>query len=154
MFHCGGYFNKIRVYCVKHIFKECGKISTIDRHAYFGNGKDIEIGNGSGIGANGHLPNNIKIGSNVMMGPDVYIVGNAENHEFKRTDIPMSQQGKRLSEPTVIGDDCWIGARVIMTSGRKIAKGSIVAAGSVLTKDFEEYSIVGGNPAKLIRKRK
>ena len=106
------------------------------------------------MGAYNHLPNDIKIGNFVMMGSDVYIVGNAENHEFSRTDIPMCQQGKRPSKPTVIEDDCWIGAKVIMTSGRTVAKGSIVAAGTVLTKDFEEYSIVGGNPAILIRKRK
>lgn len=150
----GSVFNKIRIFCVKHIFRKCGKISTIDTHAYFGNGSEIEIGDGSGIGANNHIPNNIKIGENVMFGPDIYIVGNAENHDFSRTDIPMCQQGKRQSKPTVIEDDCWIGAKVLMTSGRHIAKGSIIAAGAVLTKDYGEYSIVGGNPAKLIRTRK
>lgn len=149
----GGLYNWMRIYCVKHIFKKCGKISTIDKRAYFGNGCDIEIGNESGIGANNHLPNNIKIGSYVMMAADIYIIGNSENHEYLRTDIPMCHQGKRQPRKTIIEDDCWIGARVIMTSGRKVAKGSIIAAGAVLTKNFDEYSIVGGNPAKLIKKR-
>lgn len=40
----GKYFNAFRIFCCKRIFKCCGKISTIDRHAYFGNGKDLEIG--------------------------------------------------------------------------------------------------------------
>ncbi len=149
----GVIFNKIRILCVKKIFKKCGMVSIIDTHAYFGDGKEIEIGDGSGIGAYNHLPNDIKIGKHVMMGPDIYVIGNAENHEFARTDIPMCQQGKRHVNPTIIEDDCWIGARVVMTSGRKVAKGSIVAAGAVLTKDFKEYSIIGGNPANLIKRR-
>lgn len=148
----GGHFNNIRIFCVKRIFKKCGKISTIDTHAYFGNGREIEIGDGSGIGANNHLPNNIKIGNDVMMGPDIYIVSN--NHSFDRIDIPMGKQGIKIAKPTVVEDDCWIGARCILTPGRHVMKGSIIAAGSVLTKDFPEYSIVGGNPAKLIRSRK
>ena len=140
--------------CVKRIFKRCGKIATVNRKAYFGNGREVEIGDGSGIGENCHLLNDIKIGSQVMMGPDVYIVGNAENHEFLRTYIPMGMQGKRIAGRTIIEDDCWIEARVVMTAGQHIKKGSIVAADAVLTKDFEEYSIVGGNPAKLIKTRR
>lgn len=133
---------------------KCGTITTIDTHAYFGNGCEVEIGDESGIGAYNHLPNNIKIGKYVMMGPDVYIVGNGENHRFDNTDTPMCRQGKTVPITTIIDDDCWIGARVVMTAGRHVRKGSIVAAGAVLTKDFEEYSIVGGNPAKLLKKRK
>lgn len=56
--------------------------------------------------------------------------------------------------PTIIDDDCWIGLRVIMAPGHHIGKGSILSAGSVVTKDVEPYSIVGGNPAKLIKNRK
>lgn len=70
----GGVFNRFRVFCVKHIFKKCGHITTIDTHAYFGNGANIEIGDESGIGAYNHLPNDIKIGNFVMMGPDIYIL--------------------------------------------------------------------------------
>ncbi len=150
----GRIFNSIRIFCVKRIFRKCGAISIIDTHVYFGKGFEIEIGDGSGLGANNHIPNNIKIGDYVMMGPDIYIVGNAENHKFERTDIPMSLQGKENVGATVIENDCWIGARVIMTAGRHVKTGSIVAAGAVLTKNFEEYSIVGGNPARLIRKRR
>lgn len=47
----------------------------------------------------------------------------------------------------------WIGGHVIINAGRRIRKGTIVAAGSVVTKDFPEYSIIGGNPAKLIKSR-
>lgn len=148
----GKLYNSIRIWCVKHIFKKCGKISTIDRRAYFGTGRNIEIGDYSGIGENCIVPNNTIIGKYVMMAPEVHIVAN--NHNFNDVSKPMCVQGSPKNPPiTIIEDDCWIGVRVIMTPGRHIKKGTIVAAGSVLTKDFDEYSIVGGNPAKLIRKR-
>jgi acetyltransferase-like isoleucine patch superfamily enzyme len=53
----------------------------------------------------------------------------------------------------VVGNDVWIGQRAIILSGVKIGDGSVVAAGSVVTQDVEPYSIVGGNPARLIRWR-
>ncbi|ELA7570041.1 CatB-related O-acetyltransferase [Vibrio alginolyticus] len=53
----------------------------------------------------------------------------------------------------VIGNDVWIGVNAIILSGVKIGHGSIVAAGSVVTKDVPDYSIVGGNPAKVIKYR-
>lgn len=144
--------NYIRIFCVKHIFKKCGHISTIDRRAYFGTGSDIEIGDYSGIGERCVIPKNTIIGKYVMMAPEVHIVAN--NHNFTDITTPMCFQGSPEKLPvTIIEDDCWIGVRAIMTPGRHIKKGTIIAAGAVLTKDFEEYSIVGGNPAKLIRKR-
>lgn len=147
----GTFFNWIRIFCVKRIFKKCGKISTIDTHAYFGNGREVRIGDGSGIGANNHIPNNIIIGNDVMMGPDIYIASN--NHSFDRLDIPMNKQGIKVAEPTVLEDDCWIGANVTILKGVTIGRGSVVAAGAVVTKSCMPYSIIGGVPARLIKKR-
>lgn len=65
----------------------------------------------------------------------------------------MFSRVSKRNPQTVIEDDCWIGTRVIMTPGRKIGKGSILAAGAIVTKDVEPYSIVGGNPARVIKKR-
>lgn len=143
--------NYIRIFCVKRIFKECGNISTINRKIYFGSGKDVCIGDYSGIGSGSIIPNNIVIGKYVMMAPEVYII--SSNHGFSDLSKPMCFQNSTVSKKTVIEDDCWIGARVIMTPGRHVKKGSVIAAGAVLTKDFDKYSIVGGNPAKLIRYR-
>lgn len=149
----GKFCNMIRIFCCHKIFKYCGKVSTIDRHAYFGNGRNVEIGDYSGIGENCVIPNNTVIGKYVMMAPEVHIVAN--NHTFSDTEKPMCFQGSIEGvTPTIIDDDCWIGVRVILTPGHRIGKGSILAAGAVVTKDVEPYSIVGGNPAKLIRKRK
>jgi maltose O-acetyltransferase len=97
------------------------------------------------------VPNDIKIGMDVMMGVNVTIFGS--NHKFDRTDIPMRKQGMKKYDPVEIEDDVWIGSNSIILPGRKISKGTIVAAGSVVTKDFPPYSIVGGNPAKLIKSR-
>jgi maltose O-acetyltransferase len=145
--------NAIRIYCVKHIFKKCGKISTVDRRAYFGNGRGIEIGDYSGIGSKCILPNNIIIGKYVMMAPEVHIV--SDNHIFSDVNVPMCFQGSNLDHlPTIIEDDCWLGVRAILTPGHRIGKGSIVAAGSVVTHDVIPFSIVGGNPAKVIKMRK
>ncbi len=66
----------------------------------------------------------------------------------------MGEQGFSPAKPTVIGSDVWIGRDVLMTPGRRISDGTIIAGGCVLTKDFPEYSIVGGNPSRLIRSRK
>ncbi len=54
---------------------------------------------------------------------------------------------------TIIGNDVWIGSRCLIKSGVKIGDGAIIGMGAVVTRDVEPYSILGGNPARLIRKR-
>ena len=144
--------NWFRVRCVHHIFAKCGNIRTINRKVYFHRGGKVEIGNESGIGADCDIPDDIKIGNNVMISRNVFILN--RNHRFDRTDIPINDQGFYDSKQTIIEDDVWIGLRCILTPGRHVLNGTIVAMGSVLTKDFPEYSIVGGNPAKVIKYRK
>jgi maltose O-acetyltransferase len=97
------------------------------------------------------LRGTITIGADVMMGPDVVIL--TTNHIFENTDIPMDQQGIANELPVTIEDDVWIGTRVIILPGRHIGRGSIIGAGSVVTKDIPPFAIVGGNPAKVIRYR-
>lgn len=143
--------NAFRVFLCKRIFKKAGKISTINRCVNFGSGKEIEIGDRSGIGECVSMPSNTIIGSCVMVGRYSFIL--EQNHEFDSIEIPIIDQGSRNASPTIIEDDCWIGLHTIFTPGRHIKKGTIVGLGSVLTKDFPEYSIVGGAPAKLIRSR-
>lgn len=137
--------------CCKLIFKSCGNNVNIGKNARFGKGENIVIGNNSGIGINAKVPSNLIIGNDVMMGLNVTIFGS--NHAFDRVDIPMLRQGYKTYPPVVIEDDVWIGSNVIILPGCTIKKGSIIAAGTVLTKDFPEYSIVGGNPSRLIKSR-
>jgi maltose O-acetyltransferase len=141
---------KIRRFLCKGIFKKSGANINIENGAFFGSGKEIEIGENSGLGLNCRVMGPLEIGKDVMMGPDVLIY--TENHGIDRTDIPMIKQ-KGDKKKVIIQDDVWIGARVIILPGVTVHKGSILAAGSIVTKDVPEYSIVGGNPAKLIKKR-
>lgn len=134
------------------LFLEVGKNVNIERGVEFGSGKNIRIGDNSGLGINAVIPEGSIIGKDVMMGPNCYI--HARNHNFDRLDIPMREQGGTDSLPVIIDDDVWIGRDVTIMRGRHISKGTIVAANSVVTKDFPPYSIIGGNPAKLIRSRK
>lgn len=148
----GPFFEWMRLVFVKRIFKECGDNVNISRRAHFGDGRNIEIGYRSGIGSNCKVPNDIKIGDYVMMGPNVTIYGS--KHNFDEIDTPMVNQGSTKLKTPVIEDDVWIGGQVIILPGVVIRKGSIVAAGAVVSKSFPEYSIIGGNPAQLIRSRK
>lgn len=148
----GGVFQWFRYQLVRRIFKHCGKNVDVNRKANFGNGRMVSIGDNSGIGANCRIPNNITIGSNVMMAPDCIILSNV-NHKFDRIDVPMREQGVNYTKLTNIGNDVWIGQSVIITPGRTVKDGCVIAAGTVLTKDFPEYSVVGGNPSRLIRNR-
>ena len=114
--------------------------------------KNVKLGDNSGIGERALISNEVSIGNDVMMGPDVIIY--TCNHEFKNVEEPMYKQGFQKIKPVTIGNDVWIGARVIILPGVKVGNGVVIGAGSIVTKDIEDYSIVGGNPAKLIRKRK
>ena len=88
-----------------------------------------------------------------MMGEDVLFLGGGHNYE--NLDIPMDKQGNKPATPLYICSDVWIGARVIVLPGcKRIGKGVIIGAGSVVTKDIPDYAIVGGNPARVIKSRR
>lgn len=140
-----------RRFLCKRIFKKCGVGVNIERGAKFGNGRGVELGDYSGIGINAVIPNNSIIGKYVMMGPNVYIF--SRNHEYSDTSIPMQKQGNTEHKGIVIEDDVWIGQNVMIMPGRTIKKGSIIAAGCVLCKDFPSYSVIGGNPSRLLKSR-
>lgn len=113
---------------------------------------DFSIGNNSGVGNNAYIGYQVTLSNNVMMGRNVTIF--TANHNTSRIDIPMVQQGFTEISPLFIEDDVWICEGVIITPRCcRIGKGSILAAGAVVTKDVAPFSVVGGNPAKLIRKR-
>ena len=123
----GSICNKLRIWCVKHIFYHCGKITTINRGVYFHSGTRISMGDNSGIGAHAEIPNDTQIGSNVMISRNVFILN--RNHRYDRLDIPINDQGFYESRQTIIEDDVWIGLRSILTPGRHIQKGTIIAMG-------------------------
>ena len=85
------------------------------------------------------------------MGPECVFL--TTSHAHKDTDIPMIDQGFDQEKAIVIEEDVWIGTRSIILPGVRIGKGSIVGAGSVVTKSVPQFSIAAGNPAKVVRSR-
>ena len=114
--------------------------------------KNTSIGDNSGIGCGCEIDNQVTIGNNVMMGPNVLIY--TRNHKISDTEIPMRKQGMDELKPVVIEDDVWIGARVCILPGVTIGKGSILGACTVVAKDIPPYSVVVGNPGRVIKNRK
>jgi maltose O-acetyltransferase len=143
----------IRSSLCKKIFSVAGERINVETKAYFGNGRDIRVGNDVGFGTNFKTLNRIlKVGNELMMGEDVLFLGGG--HNFEILDIPMGKQGSREKTPLEIKDDVWIGARSVVLPGCKvIGTGAIIGAGAVVTKDVPDYAIVGGNPAKVIKFR-
>jgi acetyltransferase-like isoleucine patch superfamily enzyme len=109
-------------------------------------GDNANIGPYAFVGCSGY----ISIGDRVLMGPRVNLL--AENHRFADLGRPIKLQGVERSFIT-IEDDCWIGAGSTILAGVTVAHDSVVAAGSVVTKDVPPLSIVGGVPAEVIRTR-
>lgn len=136
--------------CGKLMLRTCGKKVNIEHGAVFS--AKTSLGDYSGIGINARINGECKIGTHVMMGADVVII--TRNHAFNRTDIPMMEQGFEEEQPVVIGNDVWIGDRVIILPGVTIGEGSILAAGAVVTHDVPAYAVVAGVPAKVIKMRK
>lgn len=149
-FNLGG--RVLRAFLARRLFRQAGKAINIEKGAVFGSGSRISIGDHSGIGIDAQLSGEITLGNHVMMGPEVMIYTYGHRHDALQ--IPMVEQGNTESRPVVIGNDVWIGARAIILPGVHIGDGSIVGAGSVVTKDVPPYAVVGGNPARLIRMRK
>lgn len=141
--------NFLRRCAVHLLFDKCGKNVDIGRKISFSS--HITLGNKSGIGDNAYFIGNVKFGDNIMMGSNCTFI--ASNHGIDRTDIPMNLQAS-TSKGIIIGNDVWFGHCCIILDGVNIGNGSIIGAGAVVTHDVPPYSIVGGVPAKVIKKRK
>lgn len=129
---------------------EMGTKSTIEDFSTINNGVgDIFIGNESLIGLSNVIIGPVQIGNNVIIAQNVVMSG--LNHTYTDVEIPISKQPVSVKRIT-IEDDCWIASNSVITAGVTIGKHAVVAAGSVVTKDVMPFSIVAGNPAKLIKK--
>ncbi len=119
-------------------------------------GGAVHIGNRAGLGAQTIIQsvNNcpVTLADDVMVGPQCYLVGGS-NYNIDRTDIPMSQQGMIDDGGIQIEEDVWLGGRVTVLGGVTIGRGSVVAAGAVVNKPVDVLTIVGGIPAREIKKR-
>lgn len=132
----------------------------------------VPIGKGSlilgsmDINWDGRLEHKLRIGENCLITCPLYLDANAEIHIGNHvaighhtimitTDHSYNSEGRRcgisLYRPIIVEDGAWIGAHVTVLPGVTIGKGSVVAAGSVVTKDVTPNTLVGGVPSKVIR---
>ncbi|MEW2375076.1 acyltransferase [Micromonospora sp. NPDC047812] len=98
----------------------------------------------------------IRIGNNVMFGPEVTIRGG--NHRIDRVGVPMIAVRKQAGDEqhdrgVTIGDDVWVGTRAIILHGVTVGRGAVIGAGAVVTRSVPPYAIVAGNPARVVRLR-
>jgi len=138
-------FFLIKFYSLKNVHKTIyisGK-STIS--------KDLKAGPYVFIAGGCVIYPKVTIGDYTLLAPNVKILGG--DHEINKVGLPIIFSGRSVLEETNIGKDVWIGANCIVKAGITIGNGSIVAAGSVVTKDIESYSINGGVPSKKIKDR-
>lgn len=127
-----------------------GDRTIIENHVILNNGiGDIEIGDNTMITSRGMILGPVLIGNNVVLGIGSQVLG--LTHDFEDIEIPIKDQGVSGTK-VIIEDDVWIGGNCVIIQGIKIGKHSLVAAGSVVTKDVEPYTIVAGNPARPINK--
>lgn len=126
-----------------------GTGSVIEDFSTINNGVgNVVIGAHSLIGMSNVVIGPVTIGDNVIMAQHVVVSG--LNHNYTDPELPVSRQGVSV-RAVVIGDDCWIGANAVITSGVTIGKHAVVAAGSVVTKDVPAFSVVAGNPARPVK---
>jgi len=116
-------------------------------------GRGIKIGNNSAISAFSFIggAGGVSIGNDVIMGQ--WVSFHPENHNYVSLDLPIRLQGVNR-KGIVVGDDCWIGAKVTFLDGAHVGKGCVIAAGAVVRGEIPPYSIAAGVPARVIKSRK
>ena len=147
-----GIADQCRVLYWRAQMKHLGEGSRISEHVKVLKKKNISIGAGTAINNRTILAGRggITIGDNVLVGYETIILTSTWN--YQDPDVPIKLQGM-TTKPVVIGNDVWIGARVIIVPGVIIGDGAVVGAGAVVTKNVHPYTVVGGVPARMIGKR-
>ena len=115
-------------------------------------GKGLIVGDNVGLGTRGNFgcAGGVVIGSNTIIGS--YVSFHSENHNYVDKNELIRHQG--VSHKGIkIGENCWIGAKATILDGAQVGDGSIIAAGAVVRGIFEKNSVIGGVPAKLLKKR-
>lgn len=156
---------KIRIYLIAKIkYKsklQYGKNFSFGRGTTFYARHNIKIGNDVYIGKYCSIESDAIIGNGVLIANHVGIIGKYDHNyecigQYIRNAPWIGDDDynwKGINKKVIIEDDVWIGFGSIVFSGVNIGKGAVIAAGSVVTKDIEPYSIVGGIPAKKIGTR-
>ena len=127
-----------------------GRHSVVESYSCVNNAVgDVVIGDYTRIGIHNTIIGPVTIGSHVNLAQGITVT--ALNHNFEDKNKRIDEQGVS-TKPVVIGDDVWIGANAVILPGVTIGKHAVVAAGAVVTTDVPENTVVGGVPAKVIKK--
>ena len=127
-----------------------GRHSVVESYSCVNNAVgDVVIGDYTRIGIHNTIIGPVTIGSHVNLAKGITVT--ALNHNFEDKNKRIDEQGVS-TKPVVIGDDVWIGANAVILPGVTIGKHAVVAAGAVVTTDVPENTVVGGVPAKVIKK--
>jgi galactoside O-acetyltransferase len=121
-------------------------------YLYAQDGGSVRIGNDCSVNTNvqiGATPGRVVIGNYVMIAPNVVL--RAANHDLRRDTVMRHQPS--IAGEIVVEDDVWIGSNAVVTADVRLARGTVVAAGAVVTQSTEPYSIVAGVPARKIGER-
>lgn len=146
------YWFKRDPFCSHLVIKENGKLVVRDKFSIF-SGARISIHPGAILDlGSGYINHNvsigchkmIKIGENVAIAENV-VIRDSDNHDF------ISEKAHIRTAPIIIGDKVWIGMNAVILKGVKIGNNCVVAAGSVVTKDIPDNSLVAGVPAQIIK---
>lgn len=132
-------------------FRNCsiGSRSVVESFSVLNNAVgDLHIGDHSRIGIGNTIIGPVTIGNQVNIGQHVLISG--LNHQYEDVHRSIAEQGVSVAEVR-IADDVWIGGNVVILSGIQIGEHAVIGAGSVVTKDVPAYSVVVGNPAKVVK---
>lgn len=137
-------------------------------------GRDVHVGSGSAfwapdqitIGAGVYFGKNVSVQCNASIGDYVLIANNVafvgrNDHEFRRLGVPVRfspwigrpERSPHRDDLVVIESDVWVGYGAIVLTGVRVGRGAVIAAGAVVIRDVDPYSIVGGNPAREIGRR-
>ena len=92
----------------------------------------------------------VEIGDHCMLANGCFVTDSS--HRYDDPEKPVPWQGFTTKGPTRIGENCWLGANVVVTSGVTIGERCVIGANSVVTKDIEPFSVVAGAPARVLRK--
>jgi acetyltransferase-like isoleucine patch superfamily enzyme len=137
----------------KYYWVECALLNVVHPSIYiFTPNKKFQCKGRVGIGRNCIFQTDIIVGQDVMIAANCSFIAR-DAHKFNMVGITMNNSGRGDNYEIILEDDVWVGLGSIILSDVVVGRGSIIAAGSVVTKDVKPYSIVAGNPAKILKNR-